>query len=354
MSFPSTDTPPQTSSPETIGFRTVHVVYGVSLIASYAATWGTPGAIFSLPVLGFWAFVFYSTYRPRSLLLGCIFALVAAWILMPTTSYPREAMYRSTCKNNLKKIMLALDNYHQTYGAFPPAFVADENGKPMHSWRVLLLPFVDQAPLYREYDFDKPWDNPENLKLLDQMPDIYACPSHHSRDEKPNATSYVAVVGPNTAWQGSNSTKLSEFKDGTSNTIMLVEFNSENIPWTTPRDVTLNRAVDILSSTDTEAFDGHRSEDFFHRYYFGRHVALADGSVQFAPFGSDRKLCRELLILNDGQPHSPWDLRGPETMTQEQLKWANVIRFTIAAIFTLLPFPWVWLHPRGIAASSPP
>ena len=351
MSDTSTDPPPQDSLSKTSGFAAVHLLYAVALIASYAATWGIPGGICSLVVLAVWAFIFYSISRPRALATAiglAILGMCLIGLLMPvTTAHRGEAVWRSTCKNNLKNIMLALHNYHDEYGSFPPAFVTDKNGKPMHSWRVLLLPFIDESPLYKQYDFDKPWDSPENLKLLDHKLNLYACPSHDSYDEKPNTTSYVAVVGPNTAWPGSTGTRLSDFKDGAANSIMLVESNSEKIPWTAPRDLTLKEAVQVLSSTETEAFDGHRSEDFFHKYYYGRHVTIADGMVRFAPFGTDPQLARELLILNDGKPDAPWELNGSGTMSQEQLKWGNVIRFAIAVVLTVFPLPGVWLNPRG-------
>src|SRR6516165_2689000 len=84
---------------------------------------------------------------------------------------------RGQCKNNLMNIGLALHNYHDQFGSFPPACVADENGRPMHSWRVLILPFLDQTPLYNQYRFDEPWDGPNNKKLADTILAVYNCPS---------------------------------------------------------------------------------------------------------------------------------------------------------------------------------
>src|SRR5204863_151662 len=76
-----------------------------------------------------------------------------------------EAARRSNCKGELKQIGLALLNYREVYGCFPPAFIADESGRPMHSWRVLILPYIDHVSLYYEYRFDEPWDGPNNRKL---------------------------------------------------------------------------------------------------------------------------------------------------------------------------------------------
>jgi hypothetical protein len=101
-----------------------------------------------------------------------VIAIIAVLIafLLPAVRSARGAAYRSHCSSNLKQIALALHNYHDTFGAFPPAYVADESGKPMHSWRVLILPFLESSPLYDKYRFDEPWDGPNNRQLLKHMP----------------------------------------------------------------------------------------------------------------------------------------------------------------------------------------
>ena len=119
--------------------------------------------------------------------------LVAAAYFLPATCAVREAPPRATCANNLKQIGLALHAYYDRYGSFPPAYVADANGKPMHSWRVLILPFLEHHPLYRAYDFDEPWDGPNNSQLQAQKIREYRCPEDPSAAA--GTTSYVAVVG---------------------------------------------------------------------------------------------------------------------------------------------------------------
>jgi hypothetical protein len=105
------------------------------------------------------------------------------------------------CVNNLKQIALALHNYHDDHGCFPPAYVADANGRPMHSWRVLILPYLEQKVLYDQYDFTEPWNGPNNSKLLATPPDTYGCPSDDRTCGVTGAwpTSYLAVVGAETA-----------------------------------------------------------------------------------------------------------------------------------------------------------
>ncbi len=101
----------------------------------------------------------------------------------------------------------------------------------MHSWRVLLLPYLDQQALYDQYRFDEPWDGRHNRKLADNIGHVYNCSGEQSPagQKRRTMTSYVAVVGPETMWPGSQSTKLSDIGDGTSNTLMVVEIANSGI-----------------------------------------------------------------------------------------------------------------------------
>ena len=96
---------------------------------------------------------------------------------------------------------MAVANYHETYGCFPPAYVADGDGKPMHSWRVLILPYLGQQELYNAYDFAEPWNGPSNGKLAGRIGNIYLRSGLDS--DQIHTTSFVAVVGPQTVWLGS-------------------------------------------------------------------------------------------------------------------------------------------------------
>jgi hypothetical protein len=101
------------------------------------------------------------------LVAGILFGLIA----FPIAQARRERLWRT----NLKEIAMAMHNYHDTYGCLPPAYVPDGDGKPLHSWRVLLLemmPNPEAQRLYEQYDFDQPWDSPKNLGLAKQMPPV--------------------------------------------------------------------------------------------------------------------------------------------------------------------------------------
>ena len=130
-------------------------------------------------------------------------------------------VFRSTgaplrCRHKLTIIGIALHDYHITYGSFPPAYVADKQGRPMHSWRVLLLPFVDSPALYERYDFSVPWDHPNNRYVLENMPSAYSCPK--DPDKEGIVTSYFACFGPNCAFQGATPTRLADMTDGKGDT----------------------------------------------------------------------------------------------------------------------------------------
>ena len=156
-------------------------------------------------------------------------------LLLPAVQAAREAARRASCLNNLKQIGLAMQNYNEVHGCFPPAYVPDENGRPMHSWRVLLLPFMEQNALHGQYDFDEPWDGPNNRRLTGMIGKVYRCPSEDSMDD--SETSYVMIVGPGTISDGPTPTSFRQLADGTSNTIMIVEVADSGIQWTEPRDL---------------------------------------------------------------------------------------------------------------------
>ncbi|MCH5377127.1 MAG: DUF1559 domain-containing protein, partial [Planctomycetes bacterium] len=243
--------PPVADSSGRFRFRLVHLFYIIAVVASSLATFGGAGIVPAIVIVGFWAVVYSARSRPRALGSGCLCLVIAGCLLMcllPAVQAAREAARRYMCVNNLKQISLALLNYHDDYRCFPPAYVADADGKPMHSWRVLILPYIEERSLYDQYDFSEPWDGPNNRKLLSKMPHVYACPSQPrgTNDPAAFATSYVAVVGPRTAWPGVKSTKVADITDGTSNTIMVVELSGQQIPWMEPRDPSLAEVVETL------------------------------------------------------------------------------------------------------------
>ena len=230
----------------------------------------------------------------RLLGLGVCLTVVGAFFL-PAVQRTRTGARRSQCKNNLKQIGLALYTYHENYDCYPPAFVADAKGRPMHSWRVLLLPYLDQGPLYAEYRFDEPWDGPHNSKLADKIIAVYNCPSEdHARDKSTaTMTSYVAVVGPETVWPESGATTIGDIKDGTSNTLMIVEVANSGIHWMEPRDL---HAVQMAPTINPKSGQGISSP-----HIGGAQVLMADGSVRFISEQLTAETIHALLTAHAGE-----------------------------------------------------
>ena len=173
-------------------------------------------------------------------LVGAFIVVILFSLLLPgTRSGPPSPL--GDCQFNMSRIAIAMGQYHDDYGCFPPAYVADEDGRPLHSWRVLLLPYLAQAGfhpeynrVYSEYNFDEPWNGPHNILLLEQTPSMYRCPGE-GEDESP-FTSYVAIVGPGAVFDRDHSNSLSDL-DVPELTIMIAEISGSDILWTEPRDL---------------------------------------------------------------------------------------------------------------------
>ncbi|HJT34591.1 MAG TPA: M56 family metallopeptidase [Pirellulales bacterium] len=162
-------------------------------------------------------------------------AETATAIFSPAVMAARESARRAQDMNNMKQIVLALHIYADVNKHFPPPVVIGPDGKTPHSWRIEILPYMEQEPLYRQYKMDEPWDSENNKKVLDQMPAVLRAPSAAPGS---NETSYFALVGPTTFFgdKDSKGTTFMEIRDGTSNTIAIVE-TKRSVPWTKPDDI---------------------------------------------------------------------------------------------------------------------
>jgi prepilin-type processing-associated H-X9-DG protein len=214
-----------------------------------------------------------------------VIAIGLAAVSAPAIMASREAARRSLCMNNLKMIGMALANYHQVYRTFPPAYVADEDGKPMHSWRVLVLPFLGEPEgdlVYKSYRFDEPWNSEHNRALAEKMPSIFMCPSDKSESSN---TNYLAVVGEETVWPGATPVGFRGVRDGPGNTILLVETVGAGVHWLEPRDLSASEVEQGLHS-------GHAG---------GNNALFADSHVQFLPNDIPPAVLRAMLTREGGE-----------------------------------------------------
>lgn len=181
----------------------------------------------------------------------------------------REEARISQCQNNLKQIAVALHNYHDVFRHFPTAFSGGADGTPWHSWRVDILPFIEQQPLYNSYRFWEPWNGPTNSTLSKAAPACLRCPF----DEGPTTdTSYLAVTGPGTIWPDDKATQFRDVLDGPSQTIMVVEVANSGVHWMEPRDL----RIDELDFK----INGKPGNSISSNHIRGAAVLFVDGHVE--------------------------------------------------------------------------
>ena len=192
-------------------------------------------------------------------------------LFLPSIQGAREAARRTQCAANLQRIAAAMQSYYTDYGCFPPGYVADNKGRPMHSWRVLLLPYLD-PPLAAQYKLDEPWDGPSNSRLVGRIPAVYRCPSDTSPATL-GVTDYVVINGPDTIFDGPKCTKKSEIADGTATTLLVVEVVESDISWLEPRDLRLEQM--------TGAVNAPQGDEVSSEHPGGAHVLTADGKMHF-------------------------------------------------------------------------
>ncbi|HET6884217.1 MAG TPA: DUF1559 domain-containing protein [Pirellulales bacterium] len=165
---------------------------------------------------------------------GVLGLLIA--LLLPATRSAREPGRRNTCSNNLRQIGLALLNYEAVHHALPPAHTVDARGKPLHSWRTLILPFLEREDLYRQIDHSKAWDDPANRSAFETRVHIYRCPSAAC---PLTHTTYLAIVAPDGCFRPTRVTKLAEITDDPDLTLMVMETSTEQaVHWMCPADAT--------------------------------------------------------------------------------------------------------------------
>jgi len=170
----------------------------------------------------------------RLLVLVGVLGLLVALLLPLSRGGAREASRRVACSNNLRQIALALQNYESTYHCLPPAYTVDAAGKPLHSWRTLILPYIENKKLYDQIDLSKPWDDPANRAAYETSLPFYRCPSGHVARSQ---TTYLAVVASGGCFQGSQPRTLAEIADRHDHTLMVIEVPDEHaVHWMSPHD----------------------------------------------------------------------------------------------------------------------
>jgi hypothetical protein len=216
---------------------------------------------------------------------------VVAALLLPAVQQARSAATRAQGTNNLRQLAIAMHNYHDVNGALPAPFSQNRDGKPLLSWRVHILPYLEQDALYRKFKLDEPWDSKHNKELIKEMPDLFKVPGGKKTDDY--TTSYVVPVGESTAFPKGKAgeTKgigFGAISDGTSNTIMIVEAAPEKaVVWTKPDDWKYE------PKKPKQGLVGHRPRGFL--------AALCDGSVRMISEKIEEETLKALFSRDGGE-----------------------------------------------------
>ncbi|MFO1021397.1 MAG: DUF1559 domain-containing protein [Planctomycetales bacterium] len=191
-------------------------------------------------------------------------------------------------RDRLQQIMQGMQKHHENFRTFPPPpkTAVDKDGKQLLSWRVHLLPFIDQEPLYKQFHLDEPWNSPRNRKLLDKMPDVYRSRGISSIEP---LTGFVLFDHPAMYDISMGGPAIQQIRDGTSNTLLVVEASPElAVPWTRPTDISFNPAqpLNAIGALPADGFWG----------------GFADGTVRRIRPDIKPDLFRALLTAQGGEP----------------------------------------------------
>jgi hypothetical protein len=189
--------------------------------------------------------------------------------LLPAMQKQRAQSGEAVHTNHLKQIALAMHMFHDAHHSFPPHASYDKDGKPLLSWRVHILPFLEEDNLYQQFHLNEPWDSPHNRALISRMPEVYSPPPNSRVPE--GKTVFMAPVGDDTVFPDrQGGTQIQEIARGTSNTILLVEVTAPHaVIWTKPDDL------------DVTPTDPRR--DLLEPGQRGIRAVFADGSFRLLP-----------------------------------------------------------------------
>lgn len=303
--------------------RTIKVPYVIGAVVYDAAKGDTAkGGTDSAPVMAATATPARRQLINAILILGaaCLFVgaggAIALKLAQPAMIALKKSAARDESQRKLQRIVAGLRAYEAQYGSLPPPYTVDANGKKMHSWRVLILPFLGGdigGPI--QYNFAEPWDSQNNLRFAAQIPDVFSC-SLDPASKTLGETSYVVVIGPRTAFRDQTANadeetkakervKLSDISDGPGNTLLVVEYHRSGIVWTEPKDLYFAR---MSFNVNEEMANSEMRSEHEGCVFAGR----ADGAAVQIGDGAPPRDVRAMLTI-DGDEKLDWTLYLPES-----------------------------------------
>ncbi|MDO5553178.1 MAG: DUF1559 domain-containing protein [Planctomycetia bacterium] len=232
-------------------------------------------------------------------------ALVGIGIWQLQKAFNKMDVGRVLGEANLHQIALGMNQYAEAYNTLPPAWTVDENGKPMHSWRVLILPYVGENELYEKIRLDEPWDSDYNKQFHSTVPFVLTTPHGTFREmgeQIANGVTYYSVVtGPETLFPPGQTVSLSDVKDGVSNTMLIVE-RRQSVPWMAPdNELTLDEVL------VREQVEDPVTTTFVYPALSQMHehcalVCMLDGSTRLINHDIGSNVLKSLLLRSDARP----------------------------------------------------
>ncbi len=214
--------------------------------------------------------------------------------VQPENLSAEEAFNHGLSKKRLRQLGIAMHNYHSDFGKLPPPAIYSKDGKPLLSWRVALLPYLEQSELYKEFKLDEPWDSEHNKRLLEKMPKDFTAPGVTTKE--PHTTFYQVFVspkqsqGPKAMFEENGFVTLAQVavQDGNSNTLMIVEAGKP-VPWTKPEDLPYEHGKPLpkLGGADPAGF----------------HACMGDCAVFFVKkeIYAEENVLRAIITRNGGE-----------------------------------------------------
>jgi hypothetical protein len=219
---------------------------------------------------------------------GIVLGSITTFVLVPFLALGfvqgfRGGAGRVQCTNNLKQIALAISSYESAYGCFPPAATYDAHGKPLLSWRVLLLPYLGEGTLYGQFHLDEAWDSPNNKRLAEAIPNVFRCPSAMLSH---GLTSYEVVVDPSSIFTGKpKGLRIIDVTDVPRDIFLVVE-SSSAVSWSKPEDLSLASRDPMLG------MGSHHTGGF--------NALMADGEIRLIKTSNMNQEMLKALVTRNG------------------------------------------------------
>ncbi len=226
------------------------------------------------------------------------FSVMAIYFLWPTLTGLKARRDKVASLNNLQRIATALNEYAAVHGTYPPPVVFDAAGKPMYSWRVLILDQLGESTVAGRFRYDLPWDAPENVQALTLCPQVYIDPGATSR-QTGSESNYVLLTGTNTVFPASGPLSPREISDGRENTVLIVETKNNMVEWTKPWDIDIAKLNTKIGASGPNSIGGNHAG--------GAAVVFVDGSLGWLPEDISPALLHGLITPDGGEPISAAD-----------------------------------------------